>query len=152
MSQINYPQRRKHVENQGIQKRDVNAAQRAVQAVRMRAEGKGYQEIAAMCSYGSAGAAHKAVMRELQRVVVTNVEELRATELHRLELMHAECWKLFMDPKNKGRLFAVDRILAISERKAKLMGLDIPVDQAINQNVVVVREVPGYLGIVEQGK
>ena len=144
---LNYPQRR--TENQGIQKRDVNAAQRSIQALQHRIAGKGYQEIASLCSYGSAGAAHKAIMRELDRVAVKNVDELRATELQRLEVMHQECWEAFMDRKNKARFFAADRILAIMERRARLMGLDIPVDAALNQNVVVVREIPSVLGIVE---
>ena len=150
---MNYPHR--HTEKQGIQKRDVNAAQRAVTALQHRTAGKGYQEIAVLCSYGSAGAAHKAIMRELERVTVKNVDELRATELHRLEVMHQELWLAFMDRKNKGRYFAADRIIAVMERRAKLMGLDVPVENAIAANMVVVREVPAnYLGIaaVEQAE
>jgi hypothetical protein len=50
-------------------------------------------------------------------------------------------------------LFAVDRIIAIKERRARLMGLDVPVDKAMMSNTVVVREVPqGYLAAVEAPK
>ena len=90
MSETNYPQRIRKPENQGIQKRDVNATHRAVQAVQLRAQKVGYQEIAQRCGYGSAGAAHKAVMRELQRIVVSNVEELRREESTLLDTMHSE--------------------------------------------------------------
>lgn len=149
--QFNYPQRKRG--NAEPTTRDVNAAVRAVQALKMRAQGMSYDEIAVQCSFkGGRGAAHKAVQRELQRVVVTNVDELRREELHRLELMHQEIWLMFTDRKNKGRLFAADRLLAIMERRAKLMGLDVPVDNALMSNVVVVREVPQLLGIVEQGQ
>jgi len=52
-----------------------------------------------------------------------------------------------MDENNKGRLFAVDRLLAIAERKARLMGLDVPTNTNINAQQVVIREVPpNYLG------
>lgn len=123
--------------------RDVNAAQRAALAVKLRAQKVKYDDIAKSCGYGSAGAAHKAIQRELKRTISTNVEEMRREELASLEHLEAECWKIFDEKKyEKGRLFAVDRILSIKERRAKLMGLDVPADVAANANIVVVREVP----------
>ncbi len=139
MSDLNYPQRHKKPENQGIQKRDVNATNRAVQAVQLRAQKIGYVEIAQRCGYGSAGAAHKAVMRELQRIVVTNVEELRREESALLDTLHNEVWHLAMDKKNKWRLNAVDRMLAISEARRRLFGLDAKNDD-IMAGVTVIRE------------
>jgi AraC-like DNA-binding protein len=146
---INYPSRKRSPENQDIQKRDVNASQRAVLAVQLRAQKVKYDEIAKACGYGSAGAAHKAVMRELQRTISTNVEELRREELDSLERLELKCWQRLDDKTyGKGMLFAVDRILAIKERRARLMGLDTPVDVAQNNNLVVIREVPqNYLGV-----
>jgi hypothetical protein len=129
------------------QKRDVNAAQRAALAVKMRATKAKYDDIAKACGYGSAGAAYKAVQRELQRTVVTNVEELRREELDSLDHLEIECWKRLYDKNyEKSMLIAVDRINQIKERRAKLMGLDKPVDTAVNAGLIVVREVPsGYL-------
>jgi hypothetical protein len=93
-------------------------------------------------------------MRELERTVVTNVEELRKEELESLEQLERECWKRLEDNAyHKSMLFAVDRIIAIKERRARLMGLDVPVDKAMMSNTVVVREVPqGYLAAVEAPK
>lgn len=146
---LNYPQRKK-TDKQEVTNRDVNAAQRAVLAVQMRAQQLTYDEIAKRAGYSGPSACRKAIMRELDRTIVKNVDDLRREELSMLNTMHKEVWTMFMDRNNKGRLFAADRILAISERRAKLMGLDIPVDQAVNMNQVVIREVPqGYLGIVE---
>lgn len=141
---------RNDVTKQGVQnpqKRDVNAAQRVALAVKLRAQKVKYDDIARMCGYGSAGAAHKAVMRELQRTVVTNVDELRQEELESLERLELECWKIFADKERvKGQLFAVDRILAIKDRRAKLMGLDLVSKGDVNMAQVVVRELPpGYL-------
>lgn len=127
--------------------RDVNAAQRAVMALKLRAEKLSYDQIAQQCGYADRATAHKAVQRELQRVVVANVEELRQEETATLDVMQAECMRLFLDKENKGRLFAADRILAIMERRAKLLGLDLKPEQAIAAAQVVIREVPGgYFG------
>lgn len=137
---------RRKPENQDVQSptnRDVNAAVRAALAVQLRTKKTPYEEIARQCGYGSAGAAHKAIQRELKRTISTNVEEMRREELASLEVLEAECWTRLQDEEySKSKLFAVDRILAIKERRAKLMGLDVPVDVAASTNVVVVREVP----------
>ena len=147
MSEFNYPSRKK-VDSQEVTNRDVNAAKRAVLAVQLRAQMLTYEEIAKRAGFANAGTCRKAIMRELDRTIVKNVNELRTQELSMLNQMHSECWELFIDKKNKGRLFAADHILAISERRARLMGLDTPVDVAQNNNLVVIREVPqNYLGV-----
>jgi len=137
---MNYPSRA-HKNTKGTT-RDVNAAQRAQMALQLRAQRLGWDEIAAQAGYASRGAAHNAVMREMDRAVVKNVDELRTQELHMLDVMHREVWQLFMDKKNRGRLFAVDRILAIAERRARLMGLDLSNDNAIAAAQIIVQEVP----------
>lgn len=143
---------REQVTKQGVQHpqlRDVNASQRVALAVKLRAQKVKYDDIAKACGYGSAGAAHKAVQRELERTVVQGVEELRREEMDSLERLELECWKRVQDKEfNKSMLFAVDRILAIKERRAKLMGLDIAKDNNIAANQVIVRELPpGYLAL-----
>lgn len=128
--------------------RDINAAQRASLALKLRSSKLSYEQIARQCGYADRGAAHKAVQREMSRVVVENVEELRREELATLDQLQTECMTLALDRKNTWRLQAVDRVLALMERRARLMGLDIPVDSAAMANVVVVREVPqNYLGM-----
>lgn len=129
--------------------RDVNAAQRAILALQLRAQKLTYEEIAQRAGYNDRAAAHKAVQRELQRVVVENVEELRQEEADGLDRLEAACWKrLESIDHEKAMLFAVDRILAIKERRAKLFGLDQTKGDVI-ANQVVIREVPqGYFGEV----
>ncbi len=127
--------------------RDANAAKRAVMALELRTSGMSYEQIARECGYSDRSAAHRAVQRELQRVVVKNVEELRGVEAQTLDVLQMECMKLFLDKENKGRLFAADRILAIMERRAKLFGLDVRPDEA-NGPQVIIEEVPaGYLAL-----
>jgi hypothetical protein len=134
--------------------RDVNAAQRAQLALQLRAKKMSYQQIALECGYADKGACHHAVMRELDRAVVTNVDELRKEELESLERLEQVCWQRLQDKEYaKAMMFAVDRIIAIKERRARLMGLDVPVDKAMMSNVTVIREVPqGYMAAVEAQK
>lgn len=121
------------MDKQGVINRDVNAVARASQAVSLRAQKLTFEEIAHRCGYKSPGACRNAIQRELQRTIVKNVEELRTEELAMLDLLHKEVWELAIDKKNKGRLLAIDRILSISERRCKLMGLDIKPDEQLTQ-------------------
>lgn len=135
--------------NQRVKRRDVNAAKRAAQAVYLRAQKMKLEDIAVQCGYASAGACYNAIQRELQRTVVENIDELRREDMNTLDVMQAECMKLFLDEGNRARLFAADRVLQIMERRARLMGLDVVKGDVIG-NVVVVREAPaGYLGEVK---
>lgn len=128
--------------------RDVNAAQRVVLAVKLRSTKMTYEQIAKQCGYSNASACRKAVMRELERCVVSNVEELRQEELDSLERLELECWKRMTDKDfNKSMLFAVDRILAIKDRRAKLMGLDVRPD-GIPQGMTIIREYGVEVGSV----
>ena len=132
--------------------RDPNASQRAALAISLRSQKLTYEEIAARAGYASAGAAHKAIMREVNRTITLNVEELRRQEAESLDELERRCWERLQDSEhNKYMLYAVDRILAIKERRAKLMGLDQTPDAANNLNVVVVRETPpNYLNPPQQ--
>lgn len=130
----------------GPNKRDANATKRAILAIQLRTQKLTYQQIADQAGYASASAARTAIQRELDREVNENVEQLRREELSMLDAMHAEIWPMFADKKNTWRLQAADRLLAISERRAKLMGLDQTPDQAAIANTIVIREVPqGFL-------
>jgi hypothetical protein len=126
-------------------KRDVNATNRVALALELRAKKLTYQEIANQCGYGSAGAAYKAIQRELDRVVVEKVEALRKEECYMLDKGHMECWELFMDKNNKNRLFAYDRVLETSRDRRKMLGIDVKPEEAIGPQFII-REVPaGFL-------
>ncbi len=133
--------------------RDVNAARRVQTALKLRAQRLTYEEIAHQCGYESRGACHNAIMRELQRCISEDVKQVRLEELASLDAAEAEVWPLFLDRKNSYRLYALDRILAIKERRAKYLGLDQTPDAALMAGVVVIQEVPqGYLAPVEAAK
>lgn len=120
------------------QNRDVNAAQRAVMALELRAKKMTYADIAAQCGYATASACRKAVLRELDRVVVSNVEELRREEAAKLDQLEAMCWeRLEEEGFEKAKLFAVDRIIQISDLRAKLFGLYAKADESMRTGTII---------------
>lgn len=142
--------------------RDITATHKARLALELRKTGLTLDEIACQCGYSNRSGAFQAIKRELDRIPVEDAVDLRKIELMRLEQLTSIVFPVVVidvvseeddkeeQPvkKTKVNLFAVDRLLAISERRAKLMGLDTPIDSTINANVVVVREVPeGYLEV-----
>jgi AraC-like DNA-binding protein len=127
--------------------RDINAAQRAAVALQLRAQKLPYEEIARRCGYASRSAAYRAIQREMDRTIVANVEQLRQEEMLLLDQLQAEVYALAFDRENRSRLFAIDRLLQISDRRCRLMGLDRSPDDA-QFGQVVIREVPaGYLAV-----
>ena len=155
---VNYPSRkRKSSHTEGATNdfisRDVNAAQRVQTALRLKLQGHNWDEVAAQAGYQSRGAAHHAVMRELGRCITHDAIELRDQQLYMLLQVQARCYKAAMDERDKNWMWAADRVMNYSKRISELMGVDTPVDQTINNNFTVVREVPaGYFGIVEEPK
>jgi hypothetical protein len=120
--------------------RDVNAVARVSMAVTLRAQKLTYDEIAKKTGFAGAGSCRKAVMRELERCVSEDVAELRREELASLEVLEALCWKRALSKDyEKSQMFAVDRIVAIKERRARLMGLDVKPD-AIPDGITIIRE------------
>lgn len=134
-------QNRTDSNTQEVINRDVNASVRVADAIKLRQAGWTYERIAAQCGYTNAGSARNAVQRELDRVIVQAREEWQHDHISRLEKMHEEVWTLAMDRKARGRLFAFDRLLAITERQARLLGLDVK-DEENNGPQVVIEEVP----------
>jgi len=47
--------------------------------------------------------------------------------------------------RKRSHLFAVDRIIAISDRRCKLMGLDIKPDEQIGPQIIIEAVPAGYL-------
>lgn len=118
--------------------RDINAAVRVQSAIKLYLEERPtWDEIAARIGYASRGAAHNAVMRELDRCITHDVKELRTQELYMLGQLQARCYKAGNDEKNKDWTWAVDRFAVLSKRKSELMGMDIKPDELLaNQNYV----------------
>jgi hypothetical protein len=134
--------------------KDVSAALRATQAVQLRAQGLTYEEIASRAGYASRGAAHNAVQRALAEYRQPIIEDARKLEEMRLDMLLASIWPQCFDreetktdkegnekrEKKLANLFAVDRVLAIAERRAKLLGLDTPVQSGVVAAQIIIRQ------------
>lgn len=119
-------------------------AQRDAEAAQLRVNGLTYQAIADRMDYSHRDLARRAVERALAATVREPADELRQLELIRLDALWVEAVKVMTTEHitvNNGRvieidgvplkddgptLSAIDRLLKIMERRAKLVGLDSP--------------------------
>jgi hypothetical protein len=102
----------------------VRAAQLEQKCLELRSAGLSFREIARELKVAPA-TAYKAVARGLAAVNAgcsEQAQELRALEALRLDQMQAALWQQATD----GDVRAIDRILRIMERRARLLGLDEP--------------------------
>ena len=96
------------------------------EALRLRSKGLTYQKVADLIGT-SKQTAYNRVQRALAAIPKEVVEEYRKLENERLDELLELVLKKAHDPDNKAAMFAVDRALAIFERKGKLNGTDAPV-------------------------
>jgi len=104
------------------QQGEVKAHDRQMQALTLRKAGVSYQSIADALGYKTAGGAWVAVKAALKKRVQEPADELRTLELDRLDDM----LKAIAPHVQAGNLTAIDRALKIQDRRAKLLGLDMP--------------------------
>lgn len=131
---------------------------RLEKAVTMRSRGAGWSEIAQECGFNDAKAASSSVhayLRKLARQSDATIESHRQSLLESLDQLEKEAWKVletkhvahsageivrryndeteqFEDLEDDApTLNAIDRLLKIYERKAKMLGLDLTADTNI---------------------
>src|SRR5581483_8030626 len=86
--------KRTFTEDSKTKTRNVNAAVQVQMALKIRLEERvTWDEVAARAGYGSRGAAHNAVMRELQRCITHDVKALRDEELYMIQQLQARCYQ-----------------------------------------------------------
>lgn len=131
----------------GTSSRKVLARLREARAIELRVQGYSYPEIARELGYQTPGAAYRAVVRGLSRVY----PEEEARQLLRLELARLDELLRVLWPKAvEGDLGAIDRVLRIIERRARLMGLDAPEKITLSQDALKWEEIAPWL--LEEGR
>jgi predicted DNA-binding protein (UPF0251 family) len=109
--------------------RTAEQAHTDTEALRLRSLGWTYQQIADTMGCSKQAASDRC-KRALAAIPSDAVDEHRKIEGERLDFL----MKVAMDKVmsgDKGALFAIDRVLAIQERKARLYGLDAPIKQEV---------------------
>lgn len=98
------------------------AKERAAQAVKLRIGGASFPQIAAQLGYNSTQSAFDAVKRTLQQTLREPADELRSVDSERLDALWHQAFSKALD----GDLPAQQACLKILDRRAKLLGLDMP--------------------------
>lgn len=93
---------------------------REQQVLQLRRQGYTWNQISHQVGYRSPSGSRDAYMRAMQRILVEDVESLRALEYDRLEHLHQAHWENAI----QGDIRATEIILKISERRCKLLALD----------------------------
>lgn len=103
-------------------------AARRVKALEYRKRGASYREIARACAVdvATAWADVQAELFALRGLAQTTAEDVKAIELHRLDLYVKGLEK----KARRGDHRAVTALVRVSDRRAKLLGLDAPVKLA----------------------
>ena len=97
---------------------------KAGQALDLRLEGRLYPEIAEELGYSGPGAAFNAIQRLLKHHEMDSVEDLRQVEGSRLDELLKGLWAEAVT----GHKNAVELVLKIMGRRARLLGLDVPAE------------------------
>lgn len=95
---------------------------REAEVLRLRRGGLTFDLIAQQLNFAHASGAHKAYVNACKRIIYSEVEELRSTEMDRLDLAQAAIWNGVL----QGQIPSVMALMKIMERRARLLGLDMP--------------------------
>lgn len=100
-------------------KREIDVQQRRVQAIRLRACGRTYEEIARELGYSDRSSARRCVVAALKSDLHEAVEEMRALQGVRLDLVLNAFW----DKAMAGDMGAARIVLRVIEQQCNLFGL-----------------------------
>lgn len=141
--------------------RNPDTAIRDAEAARLRVRGLTYRQIADELGMAGPGKAHEAVQRVLKETVQEAADDLRLVELERLDQMYQAALKVLETEHyavSHGKviyleeggppladdgpiLAAMDRLLKIQERRAKLLGLDAPTKANVTVSDAITSEI-----------
>ena len=99
----------------------IDNEKRDREALELRRAGVTYDVIAERLWFTTRESAHRSVIRQLERTAPASDNELRQLEADRLDRLHFAVWNDAL----RGDPAATDRVLRISERRARLLGLDV---------------------------
>ncbi len=90
--------------------------------------GVGYRRIAEQVGYQGPSGAFQAVESALKKTISEPSDALRQLELERLDTLQMAAWPLAVG----GQVGAIERVLKVIERRAKLLGLDHPIQYTLD--------------------
>lgn len=127
----------------------ISETEREAQCIDLRRAGWSYPEIAEKLGYADRSGPFRVVSRAMQRVKSENANAARAMELERLDAMQRAAWAEALgqvvqaDGTQACNPRLMEVLLRVSERRAKLAGLDAPeqrVVQMVEQQTIALLE------------
>ena len=101
--------------------------EKEAEVVKLRRGGLTWDLIAQRTGYADPSGARAAYMRASERIVRDDVEAIRRVEEDRLDMAQAAIWSDVL----RGEIPAVNTLIKIMDRRAKLLGLDMPFKQQV---------------------
>lgn len=109
---------------------DPETLEKELRVVQLRRLGLTFDMIATEVGYANPSGAYKAFRRGVKEIVVEDIQEIRTVELERLDLAQ----RAIMAAVAQGRIPAINTMLRLMERRARLLGLDAPVKHELEVN------------------
>lgn len=110
----------------------IARAERDQRAVDMRRAGVSWDAIARALGYSSSGRAHSAFLSYMSSYPRESIDDARQVELDRLDQLQAAIWQQCLASGSTNQHWAIDRMLKISDQRARLLGLNAPVRQEVS--------------------
>ena len=106
---------------------DPDALEKQAQVLSLRRLGATFDQIAKQLGYASTSGAYNAYRKACMNIIYEEVEETRKMECDRLDNAQTR----IMPAVNNGDVSAINALLRIMERRARLLGLDMPIKTQI---------------------
>lgn len=106
---------------------DPDTLEKEAQVLSLRRLGATFDQIGKQLGYASASGAYNAYRRACMKIIYEEVEETRKMECDRLDNAQTR----IMPAVNNGDIPAINALLRIMERRARLLGLDMPIRTTI---------------------
>jgi hypothetical protein len=126
--------------------------ERESEVLRLRRIGLTFDLIAKQLNYSHASGAHKAYVNACNRIVRSDVNDLRDVETDRLDIAQSAVWAGVL----RGDVPSVTALIRIMERRARLLGLDMPTKSQIEvtntDGNTIDSEVARLVALLDSGK
>ncbi len=96
--------------------------EKEAQVLKLRRLGLTFDAIAKQLGYANASGSYKAFGNALKRIIYDEVEQTRKMEMDRLDMAQ----QAIMTKVSQGDVPAVHALIRLMERRARLLGLDMP--------------------------
>ena len=105
--------------------------EREAEVLKLRRGGLTFDLIAKELGFKHASGAHKAYVNACKRIIVADVQEIRNVEVERLDIAQSAIWARVL----RGEIPAIQALIRIMERRARLLGLDAPTKAQVELTV-----------------